>query len=413
MSQVLRLAIVDQDDASREALKALLLGMDIVWLEAECSRYEFFPDVVLQTEPDLAIISLDGDREKALSLISQVNTTLATCSVVAVSSSTDGELILGAMRAGAKEFVTVPLKAEELVAAFERLGDRKMTSSGGKSRSGRVIAITGSGGGVGATSLAVNLGCSLAADPTNSVALIDLDLALGDADVYLDTIPDYTLADVAQNVERLDFQLLKRSLTKHASGLYLLPRPVQLQDSDLITSDDLQRVFGLLKATFSHVILDLSKSYSDLDVMALNESDDVFLITQLDLPCLRNVVRLLMSFSEVEGLKEKVRIIVNRVGRDSGQISIKKAKETIGAELFWQIPNDYRLMSEVRNNGIPLLQHAPKSAVTQSIIELAAAINENLDLSEASEKAGVGRWLNFWPGKSKAAAAPAQDTGDA
>jgi pilus assembly protein CpaE len=256
---------------------------------------------------------------------------------------------------------------------------------------------------VGATSLAVNLGCALAADASNSVALIDLDLALGDADVYLDTIPDYTLADVAQNVERLDFQLLKRSLTKHASGLYLLPRPVQLQDSELITTDDLQRVFGLLKATFSHVILDLSKSFSELDIMALNESDDVFLITQLDLPCLRNVVRLLMSFSEIEGLKEKTRIIVNRVGRDSGQISLKKAKETIGADLFWQIPNDYRLMSEVRNNGIPLLQHAPKSAVTQSIVELATAINDNLDLTEAAEDGAVGRWLNFWPGKSKLA----------
>jgi pilus assembly protein CpaE len=382
--------------------------MDIVWLEAECSRYEFFPDVVTQTEPDVAIISLDGDKDKAMSLISQVNATLPTCSVVAVSTSTDGELILGAMRAGAKEFVTAPVKAEELVASFERLGDNKLTANGNKSRSGRVISITGSGGGVGATSLAVNLGCSLAADATNSVALIDLDLALGDADVYLDTIPDYTLADVAQNVERLDFQLLKRSLTKHASGLYLLPRPVQLQDSELITADDLHRVFGLLKATFSHVIIDLSKSYSDLDVMALNESDDVFLITQLDLPCLRNVVRLLMSFAEIDGLKEKTRIIVNRVGRDSGQISIKKAKETIGADLFWQIPNDYRLMSEVRNNGIPLLQHAPKSAVTQSIIELASAINENLDLAEASEKAGVGRWLNFWPGKSKAAPAAEQ-----
>ena len=402
MSQVLRLAIVDQDDNSREALKALLLGMDIVWLEAECSRYEFFPDVVMQTEPDVAIIAVDGDRDKAMSLISQVNASLPTCSIVAVSASTDGELILGAMRAGAKEFVTSPVKAEELVAAFERLSDTKLVQGGGKSRSGRVIAITGSGGGVGATSLAVNLGCALAADATNSVALIDLDLALGDADVYLDTIPDYTLADVAQNVERLDFQLLKRSLTKHASGLYLLPRPVQLQDSELITTDDLQRVFGLLKATFSHVIIDLSKSYSELDVMALNESDDVFLITQLDLPCLRNVVRLLMSFAEIDGLKEKTRIVVNRVGRDSGQISIKKAKETIGADLFWQIPNDYRLMSEVRNNGIPLLQHAPKSAVTQSIIELATAINENLDLAEVSEKAGVGRWLNFWPSKSKA-----------
>src|SRR6185436_7005764 len=97
--------------------------------------------------------------------------------------------------------------------------------------------------------------------PKKSAALIDLDLCLGDADVFLDAIPDFTLVDVAQNVSRLDFSLLKRSLTKHSSGLYLLPRPVQMEDMALITPDDLQRVIGLMKATFSHLVIDLSKGY--------------------------------------------------------------------------------------------------------------------------------------------------------
>ncbi len=123
-----------------------------------------------------------------------------------------------------------------------------------------MIAVAGATGGVGTTSLAVNLGCILAADPGNSVALVDIDLCLGDADVFLDTIPDYTLLDVAQNVTRLDFTLLKRSLTKHSSGLYLLPRPVQLEDMALITPDDMRRVIGLLKATFTHLIIDCRRA---------------------------------------------------------------------------------------------------------------------------------------------------------
>ncbi len=80
------------------------------------------------------------------------------------------------------------------------------------------MAVAGATGGVGSTSLAVNLGCVLAANEANSVALIDLDLSLGDADVFLDTIPDYTMVDVVQNIARLDFQLLKRSMTKHVVG---------------------------------------------------------------------------------------------------------------------------------------------------------------------------------------------------
>jgi pilus assembly protein CpaE len=288
------------------------------------------------------------------------------------------------------------------VAAFERLRAHRRFEGTSNARSCKIVAVAGSGGGVGSTSIAVNLGCALAADENNSVALLDLDIALGDADVFLDTIPEYTLTDVTQNVARLDFTLLKRSLTKHASGLYLLPRPVQLQDREFITGEDLQRVIGLLKATFSHLIIDLSKSYSELDAIALQEAENVLLVTQIDIPSLRNVVRLMMSFSEIEGLKEKTKIVVNRMGMDSGQISIKKAKETIGGDIFWQIPNDYRVMSEVRNNGIPLLQHAPRANITQSIIGLATALSEDLSVvSSGAEKSGISRWINFWPNKPK------------
>jgi pilus assembly protein CpaE len=404
MSNVLRLAIVDPSDTSRGMLKNMLMGMDFVWLEAECSRFEFFADVVAQTNPDIGIINLDQDREKAIKLIAALHASHPKCNILVISSSTDGQLILQAMRSGAKEFLTAPLKVEDLVAALERVGHRSHGSEG-KARTTNVISVCGATGGVGSTSLAVNLGCALAANEANSVVLVDLDLSLGDADVFLDTIPDYTLVDVAQNISRLDFQLLKRSLTKHSSGLYLLPRPVQLQDVPLIKSEDLQRVIGLLKASFTHVIFDLSKSFSPVDLTALKLSNHALLVMQLDLPCLRNVVRLMMSFEEVEGLKDKVRILVNRVGLDAGAISMKKAQETIGREVFWQVPNDYRTMVEVRNNGVPLVEQAPAAKVTQSIISLADALGSgNAEKTEETggSSAGISRWLSFWPAGTKA-----------
>jgi pilus assembly protein CpaE len=247
MSNVLRLAIVDPSDSARESLKTILLGLDMVWLEAECSRYEFFADVVVQTHPDIGVVALDADTDKALKLVEQLAATSPQCSILVVSGSTDGTLILRAMRAGAKEFLPKPVKIEDLVGALERLSERQFGKGEGKVRGSQVIAICGSTGGVGTTSLAVNVGCALAADAKNSVCLVDLDLSLGDADVFLDTIPDYTLVDVAQNVTRLDFTLLKRSLTKHSSGLFLLPRPVQLSEAALVTAEDMQRVIGLLK----------------------------------------------------------------------------------------------------------------------------------------------------------------------
>jgi len=405
MSNVLRLAIVDPDDSKREALKTMLLGMDMIWLEAECSRFEFFSDVVAQTGPDIGLVAIDSDPEKGLELVAKLTETSPNCSVLVVSSSNDGDLILRVLRAGAKEFLNEPVRIEDLLAALGRISERRHGHSEGKPRGSQVIAVAGAIGGVGTTSLAVNLGCSLAANPENSVALIDLDLCLGDADVFLDTIPDYTLVDVAQNVSRLDFALLKRSLTKHSSGMYLLPRPVQLEDMGLITPEDLQRVIGLLKATFTHLILDLSKSYSAIDMIALEMANQILLVTQLDLPCLRNVVRLMMSFTEMGDIAEKVKIVINRAGLENGQITAKKAEETIGKEIFWQLPNDYRTMVEVRNNGVPLIQQAPKAAITQSISTLADALGNDGQVAApdlSSGRTGLSKLFGFWPAKGEA-----------
>lgn len=409
MSNVLRLAIVDPCDATRDSLKTMLLGMDRVWLEAECSRYEFFADVVAQTHPDIGIVALDQDVDKALDLVHRLNETSPECSILVLSSSSDGKVILRAMRAGAKEFLNQPVRLQDLLDSLERISDRKFGRGEAKTRGSSVIAVAGSTGGVGATSVAVNLGCALAQDPKNTVALVDLDLCLGDADVFLDTIPDYTLVDVAQNVTRLDFALLKRSLTKHSSGLFLLPRPLQMEDMSLVTADDLQRVIGLLKATFTHLVLDLSKSYSALDQVALQSATHILLVTQLDLPCLRNVVRLMMSFGNMKGVVDKVKIVVNRVGLDNGNISLKKAQDTIGREIYWQLPNDYRTMVEVRNNGVPLVEQAPKAAITQAIVNLANALSGGAAAPAAEDdasKSGTRYLLNLWPLKGKSQAKP-------
>ncbi len=394
MSTALRLVICDPAEDSRETLKGLVLGIENVCLEAECSRYEFFPDVVQQTAPDALIINIDSNIDASVDLISKIKQADSKVGIVVVSGSTEGQVILRTMRAGAREFVNSPIEIQELVAALERVSDS--SQPGTRPKSGRIIAVAGSSGGVGTTSIAVNLACSMAQIPDQSVALIDLDLSLGDADVFLDSIPEYTLLDVTQNVSRLDLSLLRKSLTKHDSGVYLLPRPVQLQDIETITAADFSRVLKLLKASFTHLIVDLSKSYNSLDITTLQAADEILLLTQLDLPCLRNVVRLLMSLDAFEGITNKLRIVVNRGGLDTCQISIKKAEEHIGREIFWQIPNNFSAVSEGRNNGVPLLDSSPNSSITQNIISLATKLATGQEeVEETPEKKDKKRLFSF------------------
>ncbi len=405
MSNVLRIALVDPNDQTRESLKAMLSSMDTVWLEADCSRYELYLDTVEKSTPDVGIIALDSDPERAIELIQELTAKAPNTSILAASESTDGHLILRTIRAGASEFLTIPMTNEDLSSAMQRVAQQKFGSLDGTQRGCEVIAIAGATGGVGSTSTDLNLGCVLASDSRNSVALVDLDLALGDADVFVDAIPDYTLADVIQNLSRLDIELLKQSLTKHSSGLYMLPRPVELHDTIAITDESIRKVIGLMKSSFTHLIFDLSKTYSVVDMAAIESASAVLLVTQLDLPCLRNVVRLLMSFEETNGLQDKIKIVVNRAGLDSGQISLKKAKEHLGRDIYALLPNDYRTMVEVRNNGVPLITQAPKAPITQAIRDLAAKLEgkseAEAELDDTAETVAAGGWKKFWPGAAK------------
>lgn len=381
MKDVQRIAIVDPSDSTREPLRNLLLGVEAVWLEAECSRYEFFIDVARQSCPDAVVIALDSDHTKALQLISQLTIEFPHMPILAVSARGDGQSILQALRSGAKEFLTAPVVLEELLLALQRLrasrgggGDTSNPANGATRSESLVVSVVGSKGGVGCTSLAVNLACCIAQDAKLNSAIVDLDLALGDADVALDLIPDYTLADVAMNVDRLDMQFLRRSLCKHESGVSLLPHPVQMEDIPLIHEEHLGRVIGLLRASYSHLIFDLSKRFTPTDLTAMRMSDVVILVAQLELTSLRNVVRMLHTMDKEDGLGEKVKVVMNRVGADDSDITLEKAQETIGKPIFWQVPNDFKAMLGARNAGVPLLTHAPKSKVHQSIMGMANSL---------------------------------------
>ena len=390
-----RVAIMDPSDASRDHLRTLLLGMEQVWLEAECARYEFFLDVIRQSPLDVAIISLDADPQKAMQLIAQLAAEAPDLALLAVSGKNDGQAILQALRCGAREFLTAPVQLEEMLTALQRLGRNRSngeytSGTNGTPKESLVVAVIGSRGGVGCTSIAVNLGATLAQHPGRSVALVDLDLALGDADVALDLVADHTLADIALNIDRLDMTFLRRSLAKHATGLSLLPHPIQMEDAGLIREEHLQRVIGLLRASYTHLILDLSKSFSATDVTALRMADIILLVAQLELSSLRNVVRMLLALGAEEALAERIHVVLNRVDSEA-DISLRKAEETIGKRVYWQLPNDPKLLIEARNQGVPLVALAPRSKIQQSFVGLAHALNGTEDPVSKEPKSGWGK----------------------
>jgi pilus assembly protein CpaE len=242
-----------------------------------------------------------------------------------------------------------------------------------KTVKGQLIAMLAARGGVGCTSLAVNLGCTLAKMPGNEAILVDLNLVTGDADVALDLSPIHRLTELVLNIEQVDIPYLQQALCKHSTGLSLLARPEQLQDSELVHEDSIQRILTLAQINCTHLLVDLSKGWTPIDRLAVRMADVILLVFQLELSSLRNAALMLHSISAEEEVSRRIRLVANRVGAQmAGEgITLKKATEVLGRPIYWQIPNDSKAMLGAWNRGVPLSVEAPKSAAQQAITELA------------------------------------------
>jgi pilus assembly protein CpaE len=248
--------------------------------------------------------------------------------------------------------------------------------------------VTGAAGGIGCTTVAVNLASILASSKQHETMLVDLDLMFGTIDAFLDIVPDRTLSDVIQNFERLDLTLLKRSIIQHASGLFVLPHPISMQESAAIDPDVIRRLLGMLRAAFGTVVVDTSIGLHSSDFTAFEASDLILIVVHLELLCLRNTARLINLFRQFDGLADKIKLIANRVGSFESEISLKKAEEILKTPISWQIPLANKVFQDARIKGAPLGDVARGSRPHQIYLEMARSLWPFLE-SENKPKRGL------------------------
>ncbi|GIW87634.1 MAG: pilus assembly protein CpaE [Isosphaeraceae bacterium] len=380
----LRVVLIDPETLSREALQHLLQGLDTIWLTEVCPSYSAAPKAVADQQPHLVVLTLDHDPDHALALLAELSRAHPATAILPASSRPDSELILRSIRAGAREFLTLPPDPEELIAAIGRL---VASGLGGSSRlGGRIVTVAGAAGGIGCTTLAVNLAAIAARDNARTVALADFDLLLGTTDACLDIVTDYTLTEVAQNADRLDLSLLKRSMARHASGVHLLPRPASMDDLARLEPETFRRVIALLRAAFGFVVIDTSKALHASDVIAWEMADLVLLVIQLELTCLRNTARLLQSVRQVDGLIEKIRVVVNRHDFRDCQIAPRKAEEALNLPVAWSLPDAHHEVALSRARGVPIGTAFPRSKIQKALEGLAHGVLSATGLVESSAK---------------------------
>lgn len=375
MKDAIQAVLIEPVDAHREEFQRLLGGVNTLWLSEVIPTYQGAARRVAELAPDVLVVDVDVDAIQAVGLIQTIVQNNPGVAVLPASRVRDSSIILGAVRAGAREFLTLPCEADELKDTLNRLFHRRTDAQApAPDRGPQVIAVTGAAGGIGCTTVAVNVATTLAKTSSQEIVLADFDLMLGSLDACLDIIPDQTLQGVVQNIDRLDLTLLKRSMTRHASGLYVLPHPVAMEDAAKIDPESLRRVLVLLKAAFPTVIVDTSKGLQSSDFVAFEMADVILVVLQLDLTCLRNTARLLQLFQQFEGFSERVKLVVSRSGSHETEISLKKAEETLKMSVSWQVPNATKAVHAARAKGVPIDAVAPGSRVHQAVLEIAKGL---------------------------------------
>jgi pilus assembly protein CpaE len=323
---------------------------------------------------DLLIFEMGNNPQEDIRSLYALSRSGKIKEIFLISSSWDPEILNQARKAGAKKIFVQPFKKEEIIAALLGYQNKKSRASPSPKyqKFGKIIFVLGCKGGVGTTTVSLNLAASLAhLDKSRSVLLTDLSAPFGDMPLLLNLghLPDW--AQVMKNLPRINLNNLKTVLGKHPSGFYVLPSPPGLEGVENHL-EAVEEVLSLMEKTFEFLVVDGGKSTRELSSKVFSMADAVLLITNLSHPCMENVKRLFPFFRELGPYREdKVRIVVNRYARNS-PISTEDAEKEWKSHVFWTIPNDYAAVMEAAKQGKTLVEMGKEKEIRKSFLKLAA-----------------------------------------
>jgi pilus assembly protein CpaE len=371
-------------------LRAQLLGIEGVKILAEVDDSALLGPAVAQFPVDVLMVHLDPNPDGLLPILADVAKSNPDLTIFACSASTEGPLILKAMRLGVKEFFPVPIEDGQLTEAIAKVEVTKIDSA----TSGKLVTVMGASGGSGATMIAANLAAELAKLASGGVTLADLDYRFGQVATVLDIAPTYTLADLCGSPEALEPAVIERALTLHETGMHVLARPQSFTEADTITGASCMGVVSSLLQMNEYVVTDGPTRFDIGGTSVLSLSDTNLMVVQLLVPSVRNAMRILETLRSKGHNTENTMLVCNRVGRDAGHLTVQQVSETLGIKVFATLPDDWLTVSSSMNLGEPLAVNAPKSRLYASIVDMARRLHDPApeDSGDSEQKKGfIGR----------------------
>lgn len=358
----IRAVLITADDVTREIVHEsvhsgrlpITIGMDIVPpsrpLDAEhLERLQSY-------EPQLVILHMPVDPDQFIRAAAAIAAGVPRCVLVGIGPELTAAHLLDAMRAGIAEYVPAPRGPDSVRDALERVM-RKSGWGGAMAgrRNGKLLAFFSPKGGSGSTTVVTNVGIELHRITGKKTLLVDLDLELGEIASHLGVRPRFHFVDLVRNIHRMDADLLASYIESHKSGVHVLSAPFDPETGEQVGGEEITRILGFLRSHYDYVLVDASKSLGPPALAALQSADQIFLVTNMDVPSLRNLKRCVPILDRVtSGDEKRLRLVINRFNAKS-LVRLEDIEETLGVEVYWTLSNDFETVITSISTGEPLV----------------------------------------------------------
>jgi pilus assembly protein CpaE len=403
MADKIRVLIVDDITETRDHL-ARLLGfesdIEVVGL-AESGRHAI--ELALSLKPEIVLMDINMPDMDGIEATEQLSAQVPGASVVMMSVQGEADYLRRSMLAGAREFLIKPFSSDELTSSIRQIYAREReklerfpvpvaaaATAAPDVDPGQIVAVFGPKGGIGRTTIAVNLAVAAASELGQRTALVDGSFQFGDVGVLLNLNPkNKSIADLAPDLEAgLELESIDAFLTVHSSGAKVLLAPPSPEMAELVTPVGVRKVLEMLRRTNDLIIVDCSSSMSDTTLAILDEADVILTMLTLEITSIKNM-RLFLEVTDQLGYEpSSIKLLLNRADSTLG-IRVADVEQSIGRKVDHTIVSDGRSVVYALNRGIPFFMSNREAQVSQDILRLATSLtgDERKHAAEGARKA--------------------------
>ena len=388
---VIAIAIIGPDEQRRIEVADDLTGFP----GAAITEFSSFPidldDLprMLKQHFDVVFVDIDSSPDLAFDVVECI-CAHGTTSVMVYSAQADLQLAIRFMRAGAREFLTLPVSRADITGALARASVRGAAARPARKSARKLFVFLGAKGGCGVTTIAANFAVALAQESGQSTLLIDLGQPLGDAAINLGMIAEFSTLNALQNADRLDASLLSSILARHSSGLFVLAAPSEFPKTDPPV-EAIDKLLTVARQNFDYVVVDAGTRLDLKHTALLDEPSIVYLVTQVGVSELRNANRLISRFFSNRG--RNLQIVLNRYTPHALLFDERHIARALTRPAHWRIPDDFASARRTQTTATPLvLDDSPISTVLRRMARTACGLSPKRE-----KKGGFGFFKDIWP----------------